>query len=146
MANETPRSEIGYTSMITTGFVAFNTIAGQRMLQVSTEQAKRERIYIDCKKLMNCMYAPSVCSFMMELATKRNRVEQFRDLLSIGLKIDDIRRMIMKAIYVDSRMIINAMSLDKAKFYGDIPFKDRSRFGNIWQRIRFRIRHWKRRL
>jgi len=121
----------------------YGLLPSQRVLQIAKEQAERESLYLGCKRLLNSMYAPSVSLFMMALAVKRDRLQYLRDLLSIGLKVDDIRRLVISDSYTPPNLIISAMSHDRANFFGDIPFSHRGRFGNLWQRLCFRIRYWR---
>ena len=114
-------------------------------ISVAKRMRGKEKTTLECKRIMAGIYCPAVINFMLTLATRRDRLQQLRDLVSMGWKADDIRRMIMNETYISANILANLTSQDAVKFIWEIPYIHRGRFGNIWQRIRFAIGYWRRR-
>jgi hypothetical protein len=57
-------------------------------LNTAKALADIERLRAECRNIMNSVYSPTVIVFMIELATKRGRLKQLRDLY-----LWDIRQM-----------------------------------------------------
>jgi len=107
-----------------------------------------EKLILECKSIMKNIYSPVVSAFILELAKKRGSLQQLRDMLGIGLKVDDLRRIIMAKKYISPRMLVTFASRDMTRFIWEFPYEQRGRFGNIWQRFIFRLHRllsWNRR-
>ncbi len=104
-----------------------------------------EKLKLECRRLMDGMYSPTVIRFMMELATRRGRLQQLRDIVGMGWKADDVRRVIMAEMYISPRALMALTSRDTANLIREFPFSDMVRLGNLWQRLRYRLRCWRQR-
>lgn len=97
-----------------------------------------EKLTLECKRVMEGMYSPSVAGFMLELAQSRGRLQQLKDLVAMGLQIDQVRRLVMNETYYPANMIANLRGTpDVSKFTLELQ---QGRF-NLWRWVMFRIRY-----
>lgn len=107
-----------------------------------------EKKKLECRRIMDGICAPAVIDFMLNLAISRDRLQQLKDLLLMGLDIDVIRRLIMDKTYYPAnvvRTLISPMrSASSANAVIDgLMMVSRTRrgwFGNIWGLLRLRLR------
>ena len=105
-----------------------------------------DKLRLECRRLMDGIYSPSVIRFMMELATRRGRLQQLRDMVGMGLTADVCRKVIMAKQYISPNHLVTLIAhhsaQDMARFICEFPSSDRGRFGRLWQRFRYRLRRW----
>lgn len=96
-----------------------------------------EKTTLECKRIMEDIYSPSVAGFMLELAQSRDRLQQLRDLVLMGLETDQVRRLIMSGTYYPANMIVGLKGLP-----GPLRFtlEIQGRF-NLRRWVTFRIRY-----
>lgn len=102
----------------------------------------REKIILECKRIMEDIYSPAVAGFMLELAISRGRLQQLREIMGMALKADDIRRIIMNKIYISPNLLVNLMGQDMTKFVWEIPFRQYGRLDIIWRNFWYRLRNF----
>ncbi len=102
----------------------------------------REILELECRRVMDGLYVPAVNEFLIELAIRRVRLQQLRDLACMGMAADDIRRLVMSSTYYPPHMIATLLKRDVTNFAWEYPaFTQYGRFRILWENFKYRIRN-----
>jgi len=100
--------------------------------------AGRQQLALECKRIAESVYSPAIAGFIFELAQSRGRLQQFRELVLMGLEIDMVRRLIMHKVYYSPHQIA---SLLRVPDVSKVTFGLRQGRFNLRRWVTFRIRY-----